>query len=53
MITNEFPYIYFKHRYKGQDLRMLEISFSERFLSLIGYPIDSFVSAVLKEGIPQ
>jgi len=49
----DYPCITQKRRFRGLDFKITELSFSEEFLKLIGYPVDSFVSTVLKEGLPQ
>ena len=49
----EYPCLTQKRRFRGLDFKITELGFSEKFLKLIGYPIDAFVSTVLKEGLPQ
>lgn len=48
-----YPCYEIKFRIKNHHSQLNEILFNENFLKEIGYSTDSFVSTILKEGIPQ
>lgn len=48
-----YPCYETKFRIKNHHSQLNEILFSENFLKEVGYSTDSFVSTILKEGIPQ
>lgn len=47
------PCMYYKLRFDGSDIRLTQITFTNLFLQMLGYSIDSFVTTVFQEGIPQ
>lgn len=47
------PCIYLKRTLTATDFQLTQIGFTEKYLSLLGYPVYSFINIVLREGIPQ
>lgn len=52
-LFSEHPCTVLKRRFRGNDFQLVDLSFSEKALSLSGYSVDTFVSLILKEGLPQ
>ena len=47
------PFIQLKSCFKGHDNLLTGIVISETLLEVLGHTIDSFVSIVLREGLPE
>ena len=52
-LLNEYPCIQLKTQFRGFENRLVEVIFNENFLQITGYTIDSFISIVLREGLPR
>jgi len=52
-LYQNFPILQLKYRLRNHQSQLYEIVFSEAFIQEMGQTIDSFVSSVLKEGLPQ
>lgn len=47
------PCVYYKLRFDKSNIGMTQVSFTNLFLKTLGFSIDSFVTTVFQEGIPQ
>lgn len=52
-IHKNYPFLEFKSQMKDGYIQLTEVAFSERYLQLLGYDVDSFPSIVFQEGIPE
>jgi len=47
------PVLQLKFRLRNHHSQLYEIVFGEKFIKELGYDVESFVSSVLEEGLPQ
>jgi len=52
-LYENFPILQLKYRLRNHQSQLYEIVFSEAFIHELGSDVDSFISSVLKEGLPQ
>lgn len=48
-----FPCFYIKFRFESSHIHITEISLNELLLKELGYTLDTFVTTVFQEGLPQ
>ena len=52
-IIQTMPSFHIKYRIRNSTISATELTFNDKFLQEIGFSIDSFVSQVLQEELPQ
>jgi len=53
ILLEKSPCIQLKTHFRGHENRLVEVIVNEKFLEMIGYAIEQFISIVLSEGLPR
>lgn len=52
-VINTYPCLFFKSQLINGEIRLTEISYSEKYLKDLGYDIEDFSATVFQEGLPM
>ena len=53
LFKSQHPFIQLRSSFRGFENRLTEMMITESLVQCLGYTVESFVSTVLTEGLPQ
>jgi len=52
-LVKNYPCIEMKSQLRNGQIKLSEMNYSEKFISELGYSLESFASTVFEEGLPK